>query len=134
MQNETAMRNALADEWENHINTTGSTNTGGHLVFQTSNAAADIIDMAGETAFCVGAAAAGQVSVDVSNLSGSASTDATLSQAEVRDRDETAVSVLGCGTSGTADFILSSTSISSGETLTVNSLTITVAAGSPQFT
>ena len=132
MQLIAAMRNALADAFDNHINTVGTANTAGRLTFQNSGGAAAIVDITVNNPM-FGAAATGAVSANTLNLEGNAVSAATLSRCEIRDLDSSAVSILGCGTGVGADFTLSSTAISSGETLVVNGLTITVAEGSIAF-
>jgi len=127
-----AMRNALADAFDAHINTTGSTNTAGRLTFQTSGGAASVVDITVNNPM-FGGAGSGAVSANTLNLEAAAASAATLSRCQIRDLDASAVSILGCGTAGSPDFTLSSTAISSGETLVVNGLTITVAEGSIQF-
>ena len=134
MQLAEAMSNVLADAFDTQIST-GSTYTGGRLVFQAIGTAGttDIVTIvANEPMF--GAAASRAIALGTSPaVSGTAGATATLNRCTIQTRAGTDMAVLGCGTAGSPDFTLSSLSISSGETLTVNSLTITVAAGSLAF-
>ena len=119
---ETALRNALADEVDNQINTGAGTAT---LQFETSaDAEVATIDLQ-NPAF--GAASTGTITLAGVPLSDTSATGGTTAQASIYDRDSTKQLEMTVGTSGT-EIIITSTVIAATEQVDLTSLTITVPA------
>lgn len=125
----TAMRNTLADAVDNYINSTGSATAAGLMVFQ--NAAGSVLAQIALENPAFGAASAGQVSLSMgagkSSTNAQSSSDSTCTKFEIRERDGNAVIFGSVGTTG-SDINLSSTTIGTGDTVTISSLTYTAPA------
>ena len=127
MQLETAMRNALADEFDNYINTTGS----GTATLQLRDSSDTEIVQFDLQNPAFGAASSGAITLQGTTItSNTASSAATIDDAAITDRGSTVVATLGVATSGSPDLTLSSTSIASGEAFDLTSFSVTVSAGS----
>lgn len=119
----TAIRNGIADYVVDRLDL-GSGTSAGRLVFQTSGSVAVATLALSNPAF--GAASSG-VATASTITSDTNAAGGTVSKAELRDRDATAVILCAVGTSG-SDINLSSLTIGAGDTVSVSSLTYTAPA------
>lgn len=119
---ETALRNDLADQIDDSINTGAGTAT---LQFETSgDVEVATIDLQ-NPAF--GAAATGVITLAGTPLSDTNATGGTIAQFSIYDRDSTKQLEGTVATSG-ADINITSTIIAATETVTLSSFTLTVPA------
>lgn len=120
----TATQNALVDTAVDRIDT-GTTNAAGRLYFLTSGDADINYITCDNPAF--GSASSGSASMaGVPKTSTAAAGTATVAKAQFRNRDATAIINCSVSTSG-ADINLSGVSLGSGDTITINSLTYSIA-------
>lgn len=120
----TAARNAIADAVDATTNV-GTTDTGGDFVVIESAGPTDLVSIEfQDPAF--GAAAAGVITAAGTPLSNTASATGTADTFEIRDRDN-AVVIDGTvtATGGGGDVEIDNTSINSGQTVELDSLTWT---------
>jgi len=115
----TTARNALADQIDTLVNTGAGT---AKMRIKTSADAVLVEFSLQNPAF--GAAANGQITLNGTPISATASATGTAAKFDVLDRNGSMVFEGSVGTSG-ADAIIDNTSISSGQTVNLNSLTYT---------
>lgn len=121
----TAARNAACDAVVDLIDG-GTTDAGGDLVIMDSASNELVVFQLQNPAF--GNAASGTASLQGVPISATASASGTASQAKLRDRNNTdVITGLTVGTSN-ADVIIDNTSINSGQTVNLNSGSITMPA------
>ncbi len=120
----TSARNAACDAIVDLIDS-GSTNSAGQIEFQTSANAEVATCAMSNPAF--GSAASGTATAN-SITSDTSATGGTIDHVSIQDRDENEIMQCTIATDSSADFQISSLVISSGDTVGVSSLTVTVNA------
>lgn len=125
MELQTNARNALADAFDDLVNT-GAGTAEGRL--ETSGAVEVATFALQNPAF--GAASNGVITLQGTPLTDTNATGGTVAQFRIYNRAGTVVSRSNVATSG-AEITITSTSIASGEQVTLTSLTVTVPVGSP---
>ena len=119
----TALRNAIADAVDNYLNTTGSTDAGGDLVIKD---AAVILSTHAFANPAFGAASSGVITLASVPIDASAGNTGTADAFAIRDRDNAdAITGTVTATSGGGDIEVTNTSITSGQTVSLTSLTYT---------
>jgi hypothetical protein len=117
----TALRNTIADAVDNYLNTTGATDASADLQIQTAADAVLVEFTLQNPAF--GAASSGSMSLAGTPLSATAGATGTAAKGRIRDRanaDAVLFSVTLSG--GGGDVIATNTSISSGQSCQITSL------------
>lgn len=122
----TALRSVLADAVDNYLNTTGSADASADLVIRASTTILVTFVLA-NPAF--GAAASGVITLAGVPISATAGATGTADNFIIRDRDN-ASAVLGSvtATGGGGDITVSNTSITNGQSCSLDSLTYTAPA------
>lgn len=119
----TALRNAIADAVDNYLNTTGSTDATADLELLDAAVSLVVINLQ-NPAF--GAAASGVITLAGVPLSNTAGASGTVDNFAIRDRDNAdAITGTVTGTGGGGDIEVTNTSITSGQTVQITSLTYT---------
>lgn len=119
---ETAMRNALADAFDDRVNLDASP---GYLQLETSADAEVATFTFQDPAF--GAAATGVITLSGTPIQDTNATGGTVAQGSIYDGAATKLAEAAAATSG-QPIVVSSTTIGAGETCTLTSLTVTVPA------
>lgn len=119
----TALRNTLADAVDNYLNTTGSADAGGDLVIRDSTSVLVTFAFA-NPAF--GAASSGVITLASVPIAATAGAAGTADNAQLRDRaNAAAIDCSVTATGGGGDIEVSNTSIASGQSCSLTSLTYT---------
>lgn len=120
----TATRNSIVDHVVDKLDL-GSGNAAGRLYFLTGADADVVYIVCDNPAF--GAASSGSAAMaGVPKTSTAAAGNATVAKGQFRDRDSTAIVNCAVSTSG-SDINLSGVSLGAGDTITINSLSYSVA-------
>jgi hypothetical protein len=125
MQLETIARNALADAFDDLVNTGSGT---ARFRLETSGGTAVATISLQNPAF--GAASNGVITLQGTPLQDTNAAGGTVARGAIYNRNDARVSISNAATSG-AEITVSSTTIGAGETVTLSSLTVTVPAGNP---
>ncbi len=123
----TATRNTLADEIDTLVNT-GTTDAGGDIIIEESAGPTTLATITFQNP-AFGAASSGTITLAGVPLSNTASATGTANRFQIRNRDNTEVfRGTVTATSGGGDIELDNTSINSGQTVQITSLTYSASA------
>lgn len=118
----TALRNTVADAVDNYLNTTGATDASADLQIQTSADAVLVEFTLQNPAF--GAAASGVITLLGVTISATAGATGTAAKGRIRDRaNADAILFSVTATGGGGDVTVNNTSIASGQSCDLQSLT-----------
>ena len=128
MQLETTMRDYLANAFDDACNAGGTDN--GYIVFAEETTAEAALATCEAATTMFNASASGAITLDTGTAVEDTNTSAgDIGNCYIYNGNDEKVASLGCHTTGTPDITVSSLTLGAGETMTVTSLTITVAAG-----